>query len=210
MKIECDKVLTIDDFDELYSTWHGRTLTVMGEYIKVSQSGILSRYFDTIYLFESTGIMIGFKYVGALPECYVSTQDGFESDCYVDAAPYLYQDKGKTFAIVKRSYRNIDLRKQVIGLTIIDTSNLMPLDKRYTWPMWDSIESIHNGAVLIKKGECSYGLASIDKFPTCNLVRNAFLIKQDDYEENVYLIYSSSMAVDIKRIDFTNKLAKIK
>ena len=52
----------------------------------------------------------------------------FESDCYVDAAPYLYQDKGKTFAVVKRSYRNVDLRKQVIGLTIIDTSNLMPLD----------------------------------------------------------------------------------
>lgn len=75
----------------------------------------------------------------------------FESDCYVDAALYLYQDKGKTFAVVKRSYRNVDLRKQVIGLTIIDTSNLMPLDKRYTWPMWDSIESIHNGAVLIKK-----------------------------------------------------------
>ena len=77
MRIECDKVLTIDDFDELYSTWHGRTLTVMGEYIKVSQAGIPSRYFDTIYLFESTGIMIGFKYVSALPECYVPTQDGF-------------------------------------------------------------------------------------------------------------------------------------
>ena len=45
MRIECDKVLTIDDFDELYSTWHGRTLTVMGEYIKVSQAGIPSRYF---------------------------------------------------------------------------------------------------------------------------------------------------------------------
>ena len=134
----------------------------------------------------------------------------FESDCYVDAAPYLYQDKGKTFAVVKRSYRNVDLRKQVIGLTIIDTSNLMPLDKRYTWPMWDIIESIHNGAVLIKKGECSYGLASIDKFPTCNLVRNAFLIKQDDYEGNIYLIYSSSKAIDMKQIDFTNKLAKIK
>ena len=105
----------------------------------------------------------------------------FESDCYVDAAPYLYQDKGKTFAVVKRSYRNVDLRKQVIGLTII-----------------------------IKKGECSYGLASIDKFPTCNLVRNAFLIKQDDYEGNIYLIYSSSKAIDMKQIDFTNKLAKIK
>ena len=89
MRIECDKVLTIDDFDELYSTWHGRTLTVMGEYIKVSQSGILSRYFDTIYLFESTGIMIGFKYVGALPECYVSTQDGFESDMSMQHHTYI-------------------------------------------------------------------------------------------------------------------------
>ena len=61
MRIECDKVITTDDFDEKYSMWQGRTLTVMGEYIKVSQPGIHSRYFDTIYLFESTGIMIGFK-----------------------------------------------------------------------------------------------------------------------------------------------------
>ena len=59
MRIECDKVITTDDFDEKYSMWQGRTLTVMGEYIKVSQPGIHSRYFDTIYLFESTGIMIG-------------------------------------------------------------------------------------------------------------------------------------------------------
>ena len=73
-----------------------------------------------------------------------------------------------------------------------------------------SIESIHNGAFLIKKGECSYGLAGIDKFPTCNLVRNAYLIKQDTDEENVYLVYGSSMATDMKRIDFTKKLVKIK
>ena len=119
MRIECDKVITTDDFDEKYSMWQGRTLTVMGEYIKVSQPGIHSRYFDTIYLFESTGIMIGFKYDGVLPECYISTQDGFESDCYVDAAPYLFQDKDRIFAVVKRSYRNVDLHKQVIGLTII-------------------------------------------------------------------------------------------
>ena len=210
MRIECDKVITTDDFDEKYSMWQGRTLTVMGEYIKVSQPGIHSRYFDTIYLFESTGIMIGFKYDGVLPECYISTQDGFESDCYVDAAPYLFQDKDRIFAVVKRSYRNVDLHKQVIGLTIIDTSNLMPIDERYTWPMWESIESIHNGAVLIKKGDSSYGLSSIDKFPACNLVRNAYLIKQDIDEENVYLVYGSSMDVDMKRIDFTKKLVKIK
>mgnify|MGYP000588652571 FL=1 len=63
---------------------------------------------------------------------------------------------------------------------------------------------------LSKKGDCSYGLSSIDKFPACNLVRNAYLIKQDIDEENVYLVYGSSMEVDMKRIDFTKKLVKIK
>ena len=53
-------------------------------------------------------------------------------------------------------------------------------------------------------------LSSIDKFPACNLVRNAYLIKQDIDEENVYLVYGSSMEVDMKRIDFTKKLVKIK
>lgn len=61
-----------------------------------------------------------------------------------------------------------------------------------------------------KKRRMFLWTSSIDKFPTCNLVRNAFLIKQDDYEGNIYLIYSSSKAIDMKQIDFTNKLAKIK
>ena len=49
MKINCDKVLTIDNFDVAYASWKGRTLTVMGDYIKVCQFGIQSRYYDTIY-----------------------------------------------------------------------------------------------------------------------------------------------------------------
>ena len=52
MKVHCDKVLTTDDFDAEYASWKGRTLTVMGDYIKVSQLGLQPRYFDTIYLFE--------------------------------------------------------------------------------------------------------------------------------------------------------------
>ena len=51
MKVHCDKVMTIDDFDVAYASWKGRTLTVMGDYIKVSQVGITARYFDTVYLY---------------------------------------------------------------------------------------------------------------------------------------------------------------
>ena len=36
MKVNCNKVLTADNFDVEYSSWKGRVLTVMGDYIKVS------------------------------------------------------------------------------------------------------------------------------------------------------------------------------
>ncbi len=94
MKINCDRVLTIDDFDESYSSWKGRVLTIMGEYIKVSQDGIQSQYFDTVYLFEKSGILIGFRYGTPLNECYLTTIDGQVSECYVDAMPSQHRVRG--------------------------------------------------------------------------------------------------------------------
>ena len=132
MKVHCDKVLTTDDFDVEYASWKGRTLTVMGDYIKVSQLGLQPRYFDTIYLFEKTGVLIGFKYDSPVNECYLTTQDGQESECYADAMPFLYEDCQHTYAVVKRSYRNVDLKRQVIGLGIIDTATLTSLDPKFT------------------------------------------------------------------------------
>ena len=164
MKVNCDKVLTIDDFSESYSSWKGRVLTIMGEYIKVSQDGIQSQYFDTVYLFEKSGILIGFRYGDPLNECYITTADAQVSECYVDAMPYFFEDCEHTYAVVKRSYRNVDLKRQVIGLGIIDTATLTSLDSKFTWPIWENILSIHNGAILIKKGDDSYGMATIDKF----------------------------------------------
>lgn len=208
MRLNCDIVLTIDNFEEQYASWKGRVLTVMGDYIKVSQFGLQARYFDTIYLFEDSGILMGFHYGDPLPECYITTQDGLESECLVDIAPYLFKDLNHIYAVVKRKYRNVDLKRQVIGLTILDATTLTPLDAKYTWPMWESIESIHNGAIIIKKNEHSYGLSTIDKFPSCNLVRNAFCITRDNEKENVYLISETSVSSDPKRIDFSRKLAK--
>lgn len=211
MKINCDKVLTIDNFDVAYASWKGRTLTVMGDYIKVSQFGIQSRYYDTIYLFEETGVLIGFKYENPVNECYITTPDGQESELYVDAMPYLFQDCHHTYAIVKRAYRNVDLKRQVIGLGIIDVATLTSLDAKFTWPMWESVESIHNGAIVIKKNETSYGMSTIDKFPACNLVSSASSISKIDDEENIYLVSSYKMGVkETKECDFTKKLTKIK
>lgn len=211
MKVECDKVLTIDDFDESYALWKGRTITVMGEYIKVSQSGLQPRYYDTIYMFEKSGVMIGFKYGVPVNECYLTTPDGRESECYVDAMPYLFEDCGHTYAVVRRIYKNVDLKRQVIGLGIIDITTFISLDKKFTWPIWENIESIHNGAVVIKKTEDSYGMSTIDKFPACNLVRSASSISKVENEENLYVASSYKKGfLEKNTYDFSDKLSKIK
>ena len=211
MKVNCDKVLTADDFDVTYASWKGRTLTVMGDCIKVGQVGIQPRYFDTLYLFEESGILIGFRYSIPVNECFISTLDGQESECYVDAMPFLFKDGQHLYAIVKRSYKNVDLKRQVIGLGIIDTATLTSLDPKFTWPMWESIESIHNGAIVIRKNETSYGMSSIDKFPACNLVSSATLIEKDVDEENVYLVSRLNMGSMVTQTcDFSKRLSKIK
>ncbi len=211
MKVYCDKVLTTDDFDVEYASWKGRTLTVMGDYIKVSQLGLQPRYFDTLYLFEKTGVLIGFKYNSPVNECYLTTQDGQESECYADAMPFLFEDCQHTYAVVKRSYRNVDLKRQVIGLGIVDTATLTPLDSKFTWPIWDGIESIHNGAIVIRKNESLYGMSTIDKFPACNLVSMAISIQMEKGADNVYTISKYNMGLlETYTFDFTKKLSKIK
>jgi len=211
MKVNCDKVLTVDDFDVTFASWKGRTLTVMGDYIKVNQMGITPRYFDTLYLFEDTGVLVGFKYGELLNECFITTEDGQESEPFADAMPYLFQDCNHTYAVVKRAYKNVDLKRQVIGLGIIDVATLTSLDSKFTWPMWESVESIHNGAILIKKTDSSYGMSTIDKFPACNLVSSAYMITKDDEEEDIYLV-SSYVRGELETVecDFSKKLSKIR
>ena len=210
MKIECDIVLTADQFDDRYAQWQERSLTVMGDCIKVHQYGLEPKYFDTIYLFEESGLMIGFKYGEALPECYITTKDGLCSEPYVDAFPFIFRDMDRYYAVVKKCYRNIDLRKNVIGLNIINAKSLSPLYNKMTWPLWESIESIHHGAVVIKKGDSLYGMGTIDKFPACNLVSMAYSIRRDSEEDAVYYIQKSGLSSEIQKIDIAKKLDKIK
>ncbi len=212
MKVKCDKVLTVDNFDaDSYSTWKGRILTVMGDYIKVGQVGLQPRYFDTIYLFEGPAVLVGFKYATPVNECYITTQDGLESECFADVMPFLFEDLQHIFAVVKRQYRNVDLRRQVIGLGIIDIATLSSIDSKYTWPMWESIESIHNGAILIKKKDHSYAMSTIDKFPACNLANYATSIIKQEGEENVYIVEKfNGFYSETFNCNFSKQLSRIK
>ena len=104
-----------------------------------------------IYLFEDSGILVGFTYNDVVPECYIITMDGLESEPFADVAPYIFEDMGRAYAVVKKQYRNTDLKKHVIGLNLVEIHSLDSVYQKFTWPMWECIESMHNGAILIKK-----------------------------------------------------------
>ena len=38
-----------------------------------------------IYLFEDSGILVGFTYNDVVPECYIITMDGLESEPFVES-----------------------------------------------------------------------------------------------------------------------------
>ena len=46
-----------------------------------------------IYLFD--GIL-----VDVVPECYIITMDGLESEPFADVAPYIFEDLGRAYAVV--------------------------------------------------------------------------------------------------------------
>ena len=77
--------------------------------------------------------------------------DGLESEHFADVAPYIFEDLGRAYAVVKKQYRNTDLKKHVIGLNLVEIHSLDSVYQKFTWPMWECIESMHNGAILIKK-----------------------------------------------------------
>ena len=104
-----------------------------------------------IYLFEDSGILVGFTYNDVVPECYIITMDGLESEPFADVAPYIFEDMGRAYAVVKKQYRNTDLKKHVIGLNLVEIHSLDSVYQKFTWPMWECIESMHNGVILIKK-----------------------------------------------------------
>ena len=53
-----------------------------------------------IYLFEDSGILVGVTYNDVVPECYIITMDGLESEPFADVAPYIFEDLGRAYAVV--------------------------------------------------------------------------------------------------------------
>ena len=50
-----------------------------------------------IYLFD--GILVGVTYNDVVPECYIITMDGLESEPFADVAPYIFEDLGRAYAV---------------------------------------------------------------------------------------------------------------
>ena len=50
--------------------------------------------------------------------------DGLESEPFADVAPYIFEDMGRAYAVVKKQYRNTDLKKHVIGLNLVEIHSL--------------------------------------------------------------------------------------
>lgn len=67
------------------------------------------------YLFICSKIVAywwGVTYNDVVPECYIITMDGLESEHFADVAPYIFEDLGRAYAVVKKQYRNTDLKKK--------------------------------------------------------------------------------------------------
>lgn len=43
----------------------------------------------------------GVIYNDVVPECYIITMDGLESEHFADVAPYIFEDLGRAYAVVK-------------------------------------------------------------------------------------------------------------
>ena len=74
--------------------------------------------------------------------------DGLESEPFADLAPYIFEDMGRAYAVVKKQYRP---QKTCYRLNLVEIHSLDSVYQKFTWPMWECIESMHNGAILIKK-----------------------------------------------------------
>ena len=49
----------------------------------------------------------GFTYNDVVPECYIITIDGLESEPFADVAPYIFEDMERAYAVVKKQYRQM-------------------------------------------------------------------------------------------------------
>ena len=104
-----------------------------------------------IYLFEDSGILVGFTYNDVVPECYIITMDGLESEPFADVAPYIFEDLGRAYAVVKKQYRNTDLKKTCYRTQPRRNTFLRFCLSEIHLAHVECIESMHNGAILIKK-----------------------------------------------------------
>ena len=57
----------------------------------------------------------GVTYNDVVPECDIITMDGLVSEHFADVATYIFEDLGRAYAVVKKQYRNTDLKKKMLS-----------------------------------------------------------------------------------------------
>ena len=65
------------------------------------------------YLFICSKIVAywwGGTYNDVVPECYISTMDGLESEHFADVASYIFEDLGRAYAVVNFREERIELK----------------------------------------------------------------------------------------------------
>jgi hypothetical protein len=202
MKVYPSIVLSKDNYEASYSSWQGRSITLMGEELKVSQNNLPSSYFKSVLLYDTLGIMIGRSDQGSV----ITTLDGQSSEVYKDISGTIHSDSGRLFAVVKKEYRNVDWHKLVTGMNILDVNSMICLDSKYTWPIWEDVKSIESQAIVIKKAEGSYAISTIETYPATYVLAKAFDV---EFEEGfTYRIKQSAFSVGYETIDISKKISK--
>lgn len=72
------------------------------------------------------------SHIIVVPECYIITMDGLESEPFADVEPYIFEYLGRAYAVVKKQYRNTDLKKHVIGLNLVEIHSLDSVYQKFT------------------------------------------------------------------------------
>ena len=64
--------------------------------------------------------------------------DGLESEPFADVEPYIFEYLGRAYAVVKKQYRNTDLKKKkVFGPNLAESPSLGFFFRNYTGPFWE-------------------------------------------------------------------------
>lgn len=200
MKVLPNIILTPANYSNEYSHWQGRSITLMGDELKISQSGVSCIYCSEVALYEECGVLVAATSKGQI----ITTLNGRESDelQFVDEA--LLLNGSDYYAVIKKDYRNSNFKREVRGMNILNVLLMELLDGKDIWPMWDGVESIEDGVIVIRKAECNFALSSVSLYPATKVLNGVYSLEQ--VEGHIYKYQKTKNDWKEETIDVSKKL----